>query len=97
MPRGIIIRPQAEADLERARQWHDTGDGHIAKRFEKDVDRTFNYIAQFPQGFQEQSHLSFHAIGDIPLPIIYSIEEDDIIVYRVRHMHQRPIKRYFGG
>jgi len=98
MPRRIIIRPQAEADLDRAHRWYDTGDGQVAKRFVEDVDRTFSYIAQFPQGFQERkSPFRFAPLGKFRYSIIYSIEDDAIIVYRVRHMHQRPMKRYFGG
>jgi plasmid stabilization system protein ParE len=94
----LILRPKAQVDLEQARRRFDVGDGQMAKRFEEDVDRTFSYIIQFPQGFQERKPpFRFAPLGTFRYSIIYSIEEDDIIVYRVRHMHQRPIKRYFGG
>lgn len=70
----------------------------MARRFEEDVDRTFSYITQFPYGFQERKPpFRFAPLRTFRYSIIYSMEDDEIIVYRLRHMHQRPMKRYFGG
>ncbi len=97
MSRRIVFRPEADADLVKALWWYSAGDGQVAKRFEEEVEGTIGYISQFPNGFQiRRPPFRFAPLGKFRYSIIYSVDDNTIIVYRVRHMHQRPLRRYFG-
>ncbi len=98
MSRRIIFLPEADADLAMVRLWYSSGDGHAVQRFEEEVDRTIGYISQFPNGFpMGRLPFRFAPLAKFRYFVIYTIEDDAIVVYRIRHMHQRPMKRYFGG
>ena len=95
--RRIIFRPEANADLVLAHGWYSSVDVRAAERFEEEVERTIDYISQFPNGFQiRKPPFRFAPLRKFRFSIIYSVERDAVIVYRVRHMHQRPLKLYFG-
>ncbi len=51
MTRRFIVRPLAEADLERAARWYHDERAGLAERFLSDVDRTFARIRERPSQF----------------------------------------------
>ena len=93
----VLISSAAEEDIDGIRITLDTDGLNLSERFHQDVAQTLRYIAQFPGGIQIRSKFYRY----VPLQIfryhlIYSIEGDFVVVHRVRHMHQRPLKLYFG-
>ncbi|MBZ0206016.1 MAG: type II toxin-antitoxin system RelE/ParE family toxin [Flavobacteriales bacterium] len=85
------------ADLDRARKSFSDGDGMAVARFEADMEQTLAYIEQFPNGFQERRPpFRFAPLAVFRYSIIYALEGNDVVVYRVRHMPQKPLKRFFG-
>lgn len=71
--------------------------GDIGSRSEQDLIETFVRIAQFPKGFQVRfRHFRYAPLGSFKYVVIYSLEGKDVVVHRVRHMHRKPLKRYFG-
>ena len=66
-------------------------------RFREELERCWRYIIQYPHGSQIR-YLQFRYA---PLDVfndhvIYSVGTRRIVVHRIRHMHQAPLKRYFG-
>ena len=61
------------------------------------MEATLAYIEKFPKGIQvRRSPFRFAPLAVFRYSIIYALEGDDLVVYRVRHMLQKPLKRYFG-
>ena len=66
-------------------------------RFREELERCWRYIIQYPHGFQIRFRQYRYAPLDVfSYHVIYSVGERSIVVHRIRHMHQRPLKRYFG-
>ena len=66
-------------------------------RFRQELERCWRYIAQYPYGFQIRHRQFRYAPRAIfRYHVIYSVGERSIVVHRIRHMHQRPLKRFSG-
>lgn len=94
----VLISSDAEEDIEKIRVTLIASGPDMGERFHQDVAETLRYLAQFRGGLQVRSKVYRY----VPLQIfryhlIYSIEGTKVVVHRVRHMHQRPLKRYFGS
>ena len=66
-------------------------------RFRADLERCLRIIEQYPGGAQ----VRYRNYRSIPIEafnyhVIYAVRTNCIVVHRVRHMHQRPLRRYFG-
>ncbi len=91
------IGVEAEEDIELARLFYEAEALGLGERFHADVLATLDYIGLWPKGFQlRYLHYRFAPLAVFPFHIIYSLEGDFIVVHRIRHMHQRPLRRYFG-
>ena len=61
------------------------------------LEHCLRIILQFPRGAQVRHTIYRSApIEEFGYHIIYSIRKNCIVVHRVRHMHRKPLKRYFG-
>ena len=95
----MIVRTSCDADKDIEKVWFHfeterPGKGDL---FHADVLDTIGYILQYPGGFQlRYRHFRFAPLAVFRYYIIYSIEDEAIVIHRIRHMHQRPMKRYFG-
>lgn len=89
MSRRVIIRPNAEADLQEARRWYETqraglGDElldevrHAVRLLEEDPERRPVYY----RGFRRLITRRF------PYKLFYCIEGDRVIVFRILHAKQ---------
>jgi hypothetical protein len=67
-------------------------------RFREELERCWRYIAQYPRGSQIRYRNYRYAPLDVfPYHVVYSVGERSIVVHRIRHMHQAPLKRFFGS
>ncbi|MEO5586036.1 MAG: type II toxin-antitoxin system RelE/ParE family toxin [Flavobacteriales bacterium] len=93
----IIISSVAENEIEEIRNSLGSDGFELSDRFHLDVLQTLRYIAQFPGGVQIRSKMYRYApLQAFRYHLIYSIEGEVAVVHRIRHMHQRPLRRYFG-
>ncbi|MBK8580597.1 MAG: type II toxin-antitoxin system RelE/ParE family toxin [Flavobacteriales bacterium] len=66
-------------------------------RFRTDLERCLQIIQQYPGG----ARIRYRNYRSIPIEafsfhLIYAVRSNCIVVHHVRHMRQRPLKRYFG-
>jgi plasmid stabilization system protein ParE len=88
---------EADHDIDEAWSTLETSRPGEGERFHAEVRATMAYIELWPRGFQiRYSHYRFVPLAIFRYHIIYSIEGEFIVVHRIRHMHQKPLKRYFG-
>ena len=94
----IRVSSQAEEDIEKNRSYLEAHSPGIEERFHADVMDCLRYIEQHPGAFQIRSKTYRYApLSIFHFHIVYSIEGSNVVVHRVRHMNQRPLKRYFGS
>jgi plasmid stabilization system protein ParE len=93
----VLYSAEADRDIDEAWFALETGHPGEGERFHADIRATMAYIEGWPRGFQiRYGHYRFVPLAVFRYHIIYSIEGEFIVVHRIRHMHQRPLKRYFG-
>jgi plasmid stabilization system protein ParE len=93
----VVFREHALADIRNAMAWfRDRRDGS-EERFEDAVDAELTFIRQYPLGYRlRRPPYRFAMVVRFEYFIIYAVIEDVLVIYRIRHMHQRPLRRYFG-
>jgi plasmid stabilization system protein ParE len=66
-------------------------------RFEEALDRELRYLINTPNGYQlREPPFRFAMLDDFKYFLIYAVKNDAVVIHRIRHMHRRPLKRYFG-
>ncbi|MBX2974239.1 MAG: type II toxin-antitoxin system RelE/ParE family toxin [Flavobacteriales bacterium] len=93
----VVFRERARADLRNIMAWFcDRRDGSEA-RFGAAFDAELSHLRRYPFGYQvRRAPYRFALVGRFRYVIIYAVVEGAVVVYRIRHMHQRPLKRYSG-
>ncbi len=93
----LVFREHARADLRNAMAWfRDQNDGSET-RFEAELEAELLFIRQFPNGYQvRRPPFRFGMVARFSFFVIYTLDVETVVVHRIRHMHQRPLKRYFG-
>ncbi|MGV9012575.1 MAG: type II toxin-antitoxin system RelE/ParE family toxin [Flavobacteriales bacterium] len=93
----IVISSVAEKEIEEIHDSFSKDGLQLSARFHQDVLQTLRYLAQFPAGIQVRSKVYRYApLKAFRYHLVYSIEGMVVVVHRIRHMHQRSLKRYFG-
>jgi hypothetical protein len=82
------------ADAQRYLEGLNTDGG---PRFRDELGRCWRYIIQYPHGFQiRHRQFRYAPLAVFPYHVIYSVGEHSIVIHPIRHMHQRPFRRFFG-
>jgi plasmid stabilization system protein ParE len=93
----LKVTPQANKDalrIQRELEGFSTGMG---VRFREELERCWRYVLQYPGGFQFRfRNYRYTPLAIFQYHVIYSLRGEIIIVHRIRHMRQQPLKRYFG-
>ncbi|MBK9419827.1 MAG: type II toxin-antitoxin system RelE/ParE family toxin [Flavobacteriales bacterium] len=91
----LAFAQQAEDDLKAIEDDLSGVDAALVDLFNAEVIETLRYVLQFPRGYQVRfEKYRFAHLGAFQYSLIYSLEKDKIVVHRVRHMRQKPLKRY---
>jgi plasmid stabilization system protein ParE len=91
MNRNIIIRPDAEIDLEESFQWYQEQSPGLGLEFLRCVDAAFDMIIENPRLYQNvYKNIRRTLTRRFPYEIFYIIEEDKIIVLAVLHAKRDP-------
>jgi plasmid stabilization system protein ParE len=97
MSLGFYVSAAARKDAADAQRYLEGRTTDAGPRFRDELERWWRYIAQYPQGFQVRyRQFRFAPLDVFPYHVIYSVGQQGVVVHRVRHMHQRPLKRYSG-
>jgi plasmid stabilization system protein ParE len=97
MSLGFSVSAVARKDAADAQRYLEGQTIDAGPRFRVELERCWRYIAQYPHGFQVRyRHFRFAPLDVFPYHVIYSVGQHAIVVHRVRHMHQKPLKRFFG-
>lgn len=88
----VIIRPEAEYDLEKAYSWYEDKQVGLGDRFLDQVKYSIHFIAQNPYASPKvYKDTRKHLLQKFPFKIIYFINNDKINILAVLHgkRHQK--------
>ncbi|MBK6371147.1 MAG: type II toxin-antitoxin system RelE/ParE family toxin [Flavobacteriales bacterium] len=98
MSLGFHVTAAARKDAVEAQRFLEGDTTDAGPRFREELERCWRYIAQYPHGFRIRHRQFRYATLDVfRYHVIHSVGQRSIVVHRIRHMHQQPLKRYFGG
>ena len=91
MPRRFIVRPLAEADLEKAARWYGEERPGLADRFFDDVHRTFMRIREWPLQFPAvASGVRRALLQTFPYAVYFRASDEVVVVLAVLHLRRDP-------
>ena len=87
----IRFTPESALELDEAVKWYENELTGLGKRFVVIFDETLLRAVRYPY-FNSEIHPGFYRalMKKFPYGIIYSIENGDLIVYAVAHLHRAP-------
>lgn len=82
----LIVNPEAEADLDEAKQWYDKRRAGLGDRFLLSVEAVFERICRHPElhaiVFRD---LRMALVRRFPYAVIYRVDDDQITITAVYH------------
>ncbi|MGV9012557.1 MAG: type II toxin-antitoxin system RelE/ParE family toxin [Flavobacteriales bacterium] len=97
MSLAFHVTAAAQKDAAEAQCFLEDSTPDAGPRFREELERCWRYIAQYPGGFQVRyRNFRYAPLAVFNYSVIYSVDMHAIIVHRIRHMHQQPLKRYYG-
>ena len=87
----LIIRPEAEDDLNKAFSWYEDQRKGLGHNFLLQVDAGLRFIERNPQSCPpEYKGARKHLIKRFPYKIVYVVEEAKVIILAVIHGKRNP-------
>lgn len=95
MSHAFIVEPSAQEDAWAAAYYLEQRSPGLGVRFIDELERCYQYIRDFPHGFQERRGRFRHAmLAVFSYRVVYEIDGDVIYVYQIRHTSRKPSGRF---
>jgi plasmid stabilization system protein ParE len=86
----------ADQELLDAFTWYEHQQPGLGMAFVNQVDRTIRRIAHYPESCPDTGEGIRRAlVSRFPYGLWYAVEQDELVVYAVAHLHRRP--RYWAA
>ncbi len=87
----VIFTRIATQELEDAIRFYDFESAGLGQRFKEEVRKAAVRIAEYPQAWSiERGEVRKCLLHTFPYKLLYSVEEDHILVLAVAHQHRKP-------
>ena len=91
MSRALIIRPEAEADIEEAQAWYEQQREGLGDRFLQTVEDCLRVIREHPLAFQiVHKRVRRNLLSRFPYAILYTVKQGTIFVIACMHTKRSP-------
>jgi plasmid stabilization system protein ParE len=81
----------AEIELDQAIQWYEAQAPGLGRAFLIDVLAAADRISRFPEAWQALGNdIRRYRLSGFPYGLIYTIENGDVLVLAVAHLHRQP-------
>ena len=91
MNRRIILRPEAENDVEGAVAWYSSERAALALAFVTCLDQLLLRIQETPFQFPKVATGVRRALmARFPYGVFFSVIDNDVVVFGVLHLHRNP-------
>jgi len=87
----VIFSKYAKLELEDAVYFHDLEFEGLGQRFKEEVKKAAKRISEYPKAWSiERGDVRKCLLHKFPYKLLYSIEEDHIVIIAVPHQHRKP-------
>jgi len=87
----IIIAKIAQQEFNEAKEFYEIGQAGIGVRFAKEIKNSILRIKQYPSAWPiERGEVRHYLVHKFPYKILYSIQQDSIILLAFAHQHRKP-------
>ncbi len=87
----VIFTELARAELADAAGFYELKAPGLGDRFKKEIKDAVSRIIMFPKGWSvEKGDIRRCLLHKFPYKILYSVEEDHILVIAIAHQHRKP-------
>jgi plasmid stabilization system protein ParE len=88
---NVFFVPEAQAELDEAYLYYEQQQKGLGRIFVEAIRKTQNRICRFPSAWQPLSINTRRAlVSRFPFGIIYTVDEDEIIIIAIAHLHRKP-------
>ncbi len=93
MSQKIIIRPEAQNDIDSAFDWYEEQNTGLGREFTLEFSSSVDRIVENPQLYSELYRGIRRAlVRSFPYGVYYHLNEKDIVVFAVLHLAMNPMK-----
>jgi plasmid stabilization system protein ParE len=87
----VVFTGIAKQELEDACHFYEREYSGLGRRFRDEVKKAAMRIAAHPEGWSaERGDVRKYLLHRFPYKLLYSVEEDHILVIAVAHQHRKP-------
>ena len=95
MPYQLIIAAKAYKDIETARNWYDNQSALAGDWFVNEINVHVSNITKNPWRYAMIAvGIRRKLLKRFPYKIFFSVKSNVIVILRIRHNKQKPLKRY---
>ncbi len=95
MPNKLILSSKAYHDIDKIREWYNQESIETAERFLDEINVFSKRIAVNPERFKKiNKEVKRCLLKKFPYILFFSEQKFEIIILRVRHKKQKPLKRF---
>lgn len=95
MSKAVVVSNKASGEIQKAAVWYDRQSWELSTRFIDVLDYYFNRISKYPAIYKKvDKDVSRCLMKIFPYVIFFSETPNEIVILRVRHTKQKPLKRY---
>ncbi|MEK6777599.1 MAG: type II toxin-antitoxin system RelE/ParE family toxin [bacterium] len=87
----IEILEIARREYDEAKEFHEIEQPGLGTQFEKQIRHSLLRIQQYPQAWPlERKEIRRYIVHKFPYKILYSIQDETIVVLAFAHLHRQP-------
>ena len=87
----IVFTELAKLELEDAAEYYELKQSHLGQEFKNEIKLTVLRIRQYPQAWGiAKGDVRKCLLHRFPYKILYSIEEDHLLIIAIAHQHRKP-------
>lgn len=87
----LIIKPEAENDLDEAIEWYKEQNENLPSQLLNEVETGLNKIQKYPEHYQKRyKEIRITFTKKFPYGIYYTLENEIIFVHAILHNKQNP-------
>lgn len=91
----LVIKDEALQEIRQAQLWYDVQRPGLGEQFRRDLRNSLSFVVKSAPGYAIRKDPYRAAVLErFPYIVWYAVEGPNIVVYRVRHAKQRPLRKF---
>ncbi len=87
----VVFTSFAKSELEEATAFYELEYKGLEKRFKQEVKKSIKRIIEYPKVYSiERGDIRKCLLHKFPYKILYSVEDNHILVIAIAHLHRKP-------